>query len=265
MYIDQDDYRPRTTFDRPGADPKVIVGGFLALLGSHLALPLTFALIFALLAHSRESQPEEVAAVRKLDVIETKFVKLGKPMDPRAMPNRKVKTKATKRREIPPDAPKNPFKRPEQEPTPDEELEDIPEDAEEDILASLGNSAAELAERTRIDYAQEGDPDGIEDGTATREEGDLFLTQLVRFFRRGFSNPPTVEQGSRLRVQVQVQVATDRTVEGFSLVSSSGHADFDQAVRLRLEQAIGTRIPEPPEEVAAEYLGRPITFPMQSQ
>jgi outer membrane biosynthesis protein TonB len=59
----------------------------------------------------------------------------------------------------------------------------------------------------------------------------------------------------------RVEITADGRVGSHSL-QSSGNPEFDQAVRLRLDQAQGSRIPEPPEERRSQIYGNtlPISF-----
>jgi hypothetical protein len=106
---------------------------------------------------------------------------------------------------------------------------------------------------------QEGDPEGIEEGTVSREEGDIYRGQIYAFFRRGLQRPTTIADSEirGLRAVVRVETSPDGRIVGYE-IRSSGNADFDQAVRLRMDQAQGSRLPDPPDEVRDQYYG--VTF-----
>jgi hypothetical protein len=128
----------------------------------------------------------------------------------------------------------------------------------------LSEDAQVFAEREEA-RVREGDPEGIEGGTErTGTEGDIYRGRLNAFFRRGWSVPTTIpdEVVQELVAVVVVDVAEDTRISGFRIGRSSGNADFDQSVEAqmtRISQA-EANIPPPPEEVAAQYLGRQVTL-----
>ncbi|HET8939430.1 MAG TPA: TonB C-terminal domain-containing protein [Polyangiales bacterium] len=243
--------RPPSLLKRRNIDAKMAIGGFLGVLGAHLLLPGAIAGIIAFLAATGigRTKPHEIKEDR---VVEARFVKLGKPLDPKKIPNRKVPVKTT----APPqgvavsknaDPPK--VKKPDAGPPPPR--------AEEDLLARLGDRAqafAEIAEKRD----EEGDPQGIQGGTeTTAKAGDLYRGQLVMFFKRGWTIPTTLGDTSKLTTRARVEVTPDRHVGAHEIVKPSGDALFDQSVEDRFNElrSLGTTLPEPPPEVRSQFEG----------
>src|SRR5262249_6122804 len=137
-----------------------------------------------------------------------------------------------------------------------------PPNASEDLLRRLGDRAqvfAEIAEKRE----QEGDPGGIEEGTAEKAEaGDLYAARLYAFFRNGWSIPTLISEDERrgLVTEVDVEIQDNLRIGDFRVRRSSGNPLFDQSVLDRLEQirSSDTALPPPPQEVAQDYLGRTI-------
>ena len=256
MYVEQQDQRPPTLLRFRGVSPAGLLVGLVLSIGAHAGLIMVLFLVglaFGTDVLAREEPTEEEEP--EMQFVEARLVKLGRQFDPRELPNRmrEARTTAPRFDEVP-------RHRQKRVPPPDAGV--IPADSVEDVLARLGTRADEMA-RVARSAEQEGDPEGVEEGTHTREEGDVYVSQLYAFFRRGFQMPPSIADADRrgLRAVARVQIGADGRVDGFN-IQSSGNADFDQAVRLRLDQATGARIPEPPEDRREEFYGNtiPIAF-----
>ena len=115
-----------------------------------------------------------------------------------------------------------------------------------------------------VEQEQEGREDGITEGTETQtaRAGDLYAGQLYAFFRRGWSVPTLLNQDEvrSLVCEVDVSITGDAHVGGFRLRRPSGNPLFDQSVLDRLQeiQASGAGLPQPPDEIASDYLGQTI-------
>jgi hypothetical protein len=249
--IPPEDVRPPSLLTRRPIDAKMAVGGFLGVVGAHLLIPGAIAGVVAFLAATGigRTAPHDIKEDR---VVEARFVKLGKPPDPKKIPDRKVPIKSTapptgvavsKNMDPPkvnkPDAGKPPPK------------------AEEDLLARLGDRAqqfAEIAEKKE----EEGDPQGVEGGTeTTAKAGDLYRGQLVMFFKRGWTIPTTLGDTSKLTTRARVEITPDRHVGPHEIVKPSGQPLFDQSVDDRFNElrSLGTTLPEPPPEVRKQFEG----------
>jgi hypothetical protein len=259
MYVDSSE-RPDTLLRPAQVDPLALVGGAIMVLIAYGLLG-TVLLVLGVLSSgfvSRHDQAEvmfDEPEPPEVEFVEARLIKLGRQFDARELPNRIRDARST--------APRQPSNVPrhgaERVPRPDQEG---PTNAVDDLLARIGSSADEQA---RIVNAaeQEGDPDGVAEGTHTREEGDVYATYLYGFFRRGFQMPTSITDEERrgMRATVQIRTSAAGQIEGYDIVSPSGNADFDQAVRLRLDQAVGSHLREPPEADRARYFGT--SFPIR--
>jgi hypothetical protein len=257
MYLDASDQRPRSLFDRTAIDRDVVIAGVATAAIVHLVVPLVVLVIvgfFALVGVELgriEPPPPELPPV-----IQARFLQLGEHIDPRELPNRRVPILRT-------DTPEpRPSKRSPTDPPP-ERAERQP-DAVADALQRLSNDAqifAEAEERRIL----EGDPDGIEGGEREASEGDLYAGRLSVFFRRGWSVPTTIPRDDvqELSCTVNVDIGEDLRIAAFRIVGAgSGNPDFDLSVTAQLQRLVDSQstIPPPPEEVAAEYIGRTRPF-----
>ena len=233
-----------------------LAGAFHGLLGGLLVVATMMGGGASAAAAERTPSTDERPEV---EFIEAKLVRLGREFQPREMPNKLRPTRSTGPRRLARTPNKNAERvrrDPDETPT--------PENAVEDILARLGQSASEQA-RIAEESEREGDPRGVEEGTETSgNEEQMYRGLLYVFFRRGFTIPSSISETDRagLRAVVSVRSSGSGVVEGFEL-RSSGNAEFDQAVRLRMNQAVGAMLPTPPnDELRSQFFGAsfPVSF-----
>ena len=239
-------------------DGRVIGVGFGATLGLHGFVPLLFLLVRAILAAAGvlpERQPAETPP-RDLNVVEARFVKLGRPLDPDRLPDRQVPRLST----APPDdlvVSKN--LNPTHHDRPD--AGPRPPDPVADLLTRLGDRAQAFAE-IQDNVVAEGVESGIDEGTERTAEraGDIYRGQLVTFLRRGWSTPTVIPDAElrTLATTVELDIGESGLVTNFRVATSSGNPLFDQSVLDRLEEIRSARtpIPPPPPEVVSEYYGQ---------
>ncbi len=197
-------------------------------------------------SRERSAKPEPV-----LNFVEARFVRLGTELPKMALPDRAAPVKAAGPRPVSA-TPRPHVARATREPA-------VRERSVEDLLASLGERADVVSQR---DLQVVGQEDGVEGGTAREaDEAESYRGRLYVFFRRGFRSPAglTEEQRGSLRATATIRVGPSGRVLGYSL-AGSGHREFDQAVRLRLDQATGSVLPTPPESQKEAYFGR--SFPI---
>lgn len=223
--------------------------------------------VFAILVHGlivvvaigltrAEASSEPRKSYIEEHVIAASFVQLGKRPDPKRLPQRRVPRKTTApidsiavSKNMNPPKPKKP-------------KEEQPKEAEEDLLTRLGDRAkafAEIAEQQE----REGDPEGLIDGTETEAKaGDLYAGMLKSFFKRGWTIPNTLTDTDGLVTVAVVELTLDLHVGPHRIIKSSGVPLFDQSVEDRFNQlrTQGTTLPEPPPEVANQFLGHKITI-----
>ncbi|MCA9601566.1 MAG: TonB C-terminal domain-containing protein [Polyangiales bacterium] len=259
MIVDAEDWRPPSAFGRSSLRPGDWLAGLLAALAAHTAVPVAVGAVAGLLAVTGllGPEPEVVEPAPEeppVEIIEAKLVKLGRQLPKHKLPNKEVPT-ATQAPPKPSDKP-NPFAKKIETP-PDAGIER----SADDMLAILGNRADELSKR-KFAWDQEGDINGIEEGTEKPGEGDVYAGILYNFFRRGWTVPTSItdEELKSLKCTVVVDITEDAKVGGFRVANASGNSDFDDSVRLRVSQAEGAQLPQPPESVAAQYLGRSVSL-----
>src|SRR5262245_15119600 len=139
--LSADDLRPPSQLSQPVLDTKMVFGGLLVAIAAHVGVPALVSAVIALLAAAGigggQKQP-----IREDKVVEARFVKLGKPFDPRKIPQRKVPVKTTapqpgvavSKNQDPPKPPHKPDAGP------------PPKHAEENPLKNLGDRAQAFAE-----------------------------------------------------------------------------------------------------------------------
>ncbi|MDW8246625.1 MAG: TonB C-terminal domain-containing protein [Sandaracinaceae bacterium] len=194
------------------------------------------------------------------NVVQARFVQLGRPSDRHRLPDRLAPVLRT----APPEPRALPSLREDPPPPIKRNLEPRPRDAVEDILRRLSQDAQQLAERVEA-RERVGSPDGIEEGREKEATpGDLYRGRLWAFFRRGWAVPSTIPDAvlKRLVTVAVVDIGMDAEIKAFQITHPSGHPDFDESVRAQLQRLIESQghIPPPPEEVADQYLGRSITL-----
>lgn len=100
---------------------------------------------------------------------------------------------------------------------------------------------------------EKGHSDGVKEGTETdplkARAVDLYRAKIAGWFSGRFrvsGSGMAQSELTRYRVSATVEVGSDRTVKGFTLVPS-GNAVFDAAARSALESSRGQALPPPPE------------------
>jgi outer membrane biosynthesis protein TonB len=240
--------RPESLLTKRWPSGPTLVFGSLFAVGAHLFIPLVLLASQWLLVLLGLAIPDDEKPRVKLpdNLIAAEFVKLGKPFDPTKLPNRKV----------PPIAKRRPTgvvvsKDPRENPEPKPEEKDKPKDSQESLLDNLVDRSKEFAEDVEP-QEEEGDPLGIAEGTATTAKaGNLYLGQLVMFFRRGWTIPNLVQNPENLRATAAIQTAADGTIVSVEIEQPSGNPLFDQSIVDRVNELIasGASIPEPPAEL----------------
>jgi outer membrane biosynthesis protein TonB len=240
--------RPDSLLTKRWPSAGTLVFGSLFALSAHLFIPLVLLASQWLLVLLGLAIPVEDKPRVKLpdNLIAAEFVKLGKPFDPTKLPNRKVPPIAKRKPTgvvVSKDARENP------EPKPEEK--DKPKDSQESMLDNLVDRTKEFAEDVEP-QEEEGDPQGIAEGTATTAKaGNLYLGQLVMFFRRGWTIPNLVQNAEDLKATAAIQTSADGKILSVEIQQSSGNPLFDQSIIDRVDELIASSasIPEPPPEL----------------
>lgn len=198
-----------------------------------------------------------------IEVIETRFVRLGKKRPERRLPSKEVPAAQQSSRR--PTAPESSAAAP--VPSGKEEKglakpKKRRQHQDEDLLATLGERAGAISD-LRKGPELEGDPEGIVEGTkSTGDERDIYLGKLYSYFRRGWQVPTLIplEELQKLACVVELSITEAGRVGAHEITRSSGNEAFDESVRRRLSQAEGADLPKPPESVAPQVLGETISL-----
>ena len=198
-----------------------------------------------------------------IEVIETRFVRLGKRREPRKLPSKEIRD-AEQTAPVP--------QAPESEPmaaVPTGKKEkglakpkEKRNQRDEDLLSQLGERAGAISDLTKGPEL-EGDPDGIVEGTkATGDELEIYLGKLYSYFRRGWQVPTLItdEELQKLACVIELSVTKDGRVGDYEVKRPSGNEAFDESVRRRMSQAEGAELPGPPESVANRIYGETISL-----
>jgi hypothetical protein len=261
MYIAPGDHKPDSLFTRRPIDYIALIIGATVAVGVYGALAGLLLLIHILAPSLAEGTHAErifdtaPPEVQMITYEEVRLIKLGRQFDPRELPNRIRDARST--------SPERPSMVPRHGATRAEQPDAGPENALADLAARIGTTADEAAQISR-EAEQEGDPDGVAEGTHDADDGDRYGTYLYGFFRRGFNMPTSITNEERrgMRAVVRVQTSASGQIQGFSIAQSSGNADFDSAVRIRMDQSVGSQLRDPPDEERDRYFGTsfPISF-----
>ncbi len=241
----------------PGGSALRFVGGLVLTTAFH-----AFVGIGLYIAGALPDTVEPVVPIESerpmIEFVEARLLRLGREFHPREMPNRLRATRSTG----PAPLARTPTKQAQRVRREPQEVP-TPANAVDDLIARLGQSASEHA-RIAEESEREGSLEGVEEGTETEgNAAQAYRGQLYMFFRRGFQMPTSISEQERhgLGAVVMVRSSPSGVVEGFDL-RSSGNAEFDQAVRLRMSQAVGSPLPTPPTpELRDEFFGA--SFPIR--
>jgi TonB family protein len=246
------DERPPSLLTRRPIEPGTVVLGVVFAIGAHVLVPFLVLASQWLLVMLGLAIPvdERVRPMVPDNVIAAEFARLGKPFDPTRLPTRKVPPVAKRRPNgvvVSKDA---------------QEVKEKPEEkkekteAQDSLLDNLVDRSKEFAED--VEYEQEGDPNGIREGTATTaKEGDIYRGKLLAFFQRPWTVPNIVQDLAKKKVIVAVVVADDGHLKSVELSKSSGDPLYDQSAVDAVQALIQANavLPEPPPELRDAYYG----------
>jgi hypothetical protein len=193
-------------------------------------------------------------------VIGATLLKLGKPLDPKQLPDRLV-----------PRAREAPHK--EVVASREESKKSIvdagappPPDTKDSDLKRLIAKSDPFAEDGGKDRPQVGHAEGIEGGTESDPSkvhaGDMYATKLSAFVHPRWNFPTVISQGeaNKLCSIFRVQINSRMVIwyVGTEPVRKSGNELFDDSAHEVLQKLMDDRtpLPDPPESVADDYRGR---------
>jgi len=242
-----------------------IAGGIGFTLAAFVTIPM-LALLSALLMGGMGSlfgSGVDELPPPPIEVIEARFVRLGKRREPRRLPSKEI-PEAQQTAPVPQAPDSEPMAA---MPTGKKEKglakpEKKRNQRDEDLLSQLGQRAGAISDLTKGPEL-EGDPDGIVEGTeASGDELQIYLGKLYSYFRRGWQVPTQLsdEDLQKLACVIELSVTKDGRVGEYEVKRPSGNEAFDESVRRRMNQAEGAELPGPPESVANRIYGETISL-----
>jgi len=209
--------------------------------------------------------PTEVAPPAR-SVVAASLLKLGKPLDPKQLPDRLVpRARTAPHKEVVAsrDEPKKPNPDAGPPPPPDTKASDI-----QRLIAKTDP----FAEDAGKDRPQTGHAEGVEGGTETDPSkvhaGDMYATKLSEFLHPRWTFPSVISQGEANKLCTILQVSVSPRMVIWHLrqapVRKSGNDLFDDSAREVLQKLLDDRtpLPDPPDAVADSYRGRTVNIVM---
>lgn len=195
-------------------------------------------------------------------VIQASLLKLGKPIDPKKLPDRFVPQAKT--------APKKQVVASREDPVPGKKDAGAPpppntQDSDLTNLITKSDPFAEDAGKPRV---EEGHAAGIDGGQETDpnkvKAGDMYAAQLSQFFGERNHVPTIISVGEARRLCVVFEMRVGRNMVIWHVrqepVKSSGNPLFDDAARSMLLKLLDekTALPQPPKELDEQYRSRTV-------
>ena len=205
-------------------------------------------------------EEEETALVAR-PVVQASILKLGKPIDPKKLPDRLVPQQRT--------APKKTLTASQEDPGKKEpDAGAPPENVEDSDLTNLIAKSDPFAEDASVRRPEEGHELGVDGGNETDPNkvraGDMYALQLGQFFGQHLTIPSIISGGQARKLCAVFEINVGRNMVIWHVkttpVRSSGNELFDDAARSMLLKLLDDKkvLPEPPKETDELYRGRRI-------
>ncbi len=201
---------------------------------------------------------EEEKALVSRPVVQASLLKLGKPLDPKKLPDRIVPQQRT--------APKKQIVASKEDPGQKKDAGAPEPVAQDSDITNLINKSDPFAEDAGVKRPEEGHESGVDGGQETDPNkvraGDMYATQLGQFFGQHLTVPTVISVGEerRLCAVFELNIGMNMVIWHVksSPVKSSGNELFDDAARSMLLKLLEdkTPLPQPPKEVDELYRGR---------
>jgi hypothetical protein len=209
--------------------------------------------------HPNENAEEDKPLVSR-PVVQASLLKLGKPLDPKQLPDRLVPQQRT--------APKKTITASQEDPGKKQDAGAPPVTAQDSDLLNLVAKSDPFAEDAGKKRPEEGHAAGIDGGTETDPSkvraGDMYATQLGQFFGQHLNVPSIISVGEERKLCAIYEINLGKNMVIWyvrsSPVKTSGNELFDDAARTMLSKLLDdkTPLPTPPKEVDDLYRGRRI-------
>ncbi len=203
-------------------------------------------------AHSDEDDKPLVSR----PVVQASLLKLGKPIDPKKLPDRLVPQQRT--------APKKQVTASQEDPGKKQPDAGAPPPVTEDAdLTNLVNKSDPFAEKNSKKRPEEGFENGSDAGTETDPNkvhaGDVYALQLGQFLAQRLNVPTVISIGEERKMCAVYEVNIGRNMAIWHVKTSpeksSGNELFDDAAKEMLSKLLDdkTPLPTPPKEVDELY------------
>jgi hypothetical protein len=243
-------YTPRYTTDEAVLGVVVAIALHVAAIG-----PFVYK---AIVPSARDAEEDKPLVSRP--VVQAALLKLGKPLDPKKLPDRFVPQQRT--------APKKQITASQEDPGRKLDAGAPPPNAEDSDITNLVAKSDPFAEDAGRRQPEEGHESGVDGGTETDPNkvraGDMYATQLGQFFGQHLNVPSVISVGEERRLCAIYEINVGRNMVIWhvknSPVKGSGNELFDDAARTMLLKLLDdkTPLPQPPKEVDELYRGRRI-------
>ena len=220
------------------------------------ALPI--AAIFVKAAYPSNDAPEEALVAKP--VIAASLLKLGKPLDPKKLPDRMIPKQSTTNRKDAVASQNDPAHTTDAgAPPPDAKQTDL------ERLMAHNDAFAEDAGKARPEEGfANGSDAGLETDPNKAHAGDAYAGLLSKFLHDRWSYPTVISQGEANRLCVTLQFNLSPRMVLWHLqeapVRKSGNDLFDDSAKELMQKLLDdkTPLPDPPQEVADQYRGRTV-------
>jgi hypothetical protein len=241
----------------PGYEGDEVAVGVALAIALH-AIPVALLVLRVLFPGSQVNEQPLVAQ----PVIGATLLKLGKPLDPKQLPDRLIPQQRT--------APQHKIAAsrddsPKKDEHPDAGPPPPPDTKDSDIAKLIAKSDpfAEDAGKVRPDQGfASGSDAGTETDPSKVHAGDMYAATLRAFFHDHWQIPSVISQGEVNKLCVRYQVAIDPRMRIWFVQQSpgrpSGNDLFDDSARSMFQKLSDdhTPLPDPPPEIAEQWRGR---------
>lgn len=213
-------------------------------------------------AHPSEASADDDKPLISRPVVQASLLKLGKPLDPKKLPDRFVPQQRT--------APKKQLNASQEDPGKKQDAGPPPPVAADSDLTNLVNKSDPFAEDAGKRRPEEGHESGVDGGTETDPNkvraGDMYAMQLGQFFGQHLTVPSVISVGEERKLCAVYEINVGRNMVIWHVrnapVQGSGNELFDDAVRSMLLKLLDdkTPLPQPSKDVDELYRGRRINI-----
>jgi hypothetical protein len=222
------------------------------------AIPIVILVVSILIPN--HDAPEEALVAKP--VIAASLMKLGKPLDPKKLPDRMIpKQSTTNRKDVV--ASQN-------DPAHTSDAGAPPLNAKQSDLQQLmakNDAFAEDAGRVTPDVgALNGSDAGTETDPSKVHAGDMYAASLSKFFHDRWSVPTVISQGeaNRLCITLQINISPRMVIWHLNEtpIRKSGNDLFDDSAKEVMQKLLDdkTALPDPPQDIAEQYRGRTVNL-----